>query len=176
MIATNIPMNVLKLQYKENLILNLGCGQEEYGDVRVDFVKTPTTTHVWDLNLGLPFQKAMFTEVYSKSVLEHIKNLDNFVREIRRVLRLEGKFWIRTDNASYLPFLFRNHQDCIEGTYEHHTSDDMHYHLFKEEHLRNLFRDFKDLEIEYTCPNKKLFFLPKKFKCMYIEIKGGKRR
>jgi len=35
---------------KNKMIINLGCGDEDYGDVRVDFVKTSTTTHILNLN------------------------------------------------------------------------------------------------------------------------------
>ena len=151
-------------------IINLGCGDENYGNVRVDFVKTNTTTHVLNLNKRFPFKDNEFDEVYSRSVLEHIKNIGIFVSEAMRILKKNGKLWIRTDNASYLPFHLRNHQGYIEGTYNHHISEDKHFHLFKEEHLKNLIDKVKSIKINYTCPSKKLFFLPNKFKCMHIEM------
>lgn len=156
-------------------ILNLGCGQESYGDVRVDFVKTKTTTHILDLNKKLPFENEEFDEIYSKSVLEHIRNVGLFISEAMRVLKKGGRFWFRTDNASYLGFYFKNHQSYIEDTYEHHTADDRHYYLFKREHLINFFKDYSDkLEICFTAPSKKLTIFPKKIKCMHIEIIGSK--
>ena len=158
------------------MIINLGCGTEDYGDVRVDFVKTDTTTHVQDLNETLQFESGSFSKVYSNSVLEHIRNIGSFMDEIHRILDKDGIFFIRTDNASYLPFLFKNHQDYITNTYEHHTDEDRHYYLFKEEHLINLFKDkFTNLEITYTSPSNKLFLLPNKFKSMHIEIRGIKK-
>ena len=153
-------------------ILNLGCGEETYGDVRVDFVKTKTTTHVCDLNKKLPFRNGEFSEVYCKSVLEHIGNVKQFVEECMRVLKKGGKFWFRTDSSIYIGFLFRNHQDYIK--YNYTSKDDKHYYLFKKEHLINLFEGY-DLDITYTCPNKRyLFWLPYKFKCCHIEASGIK--
>lgn len=157
------------------MILNLGCGDETYGDVRVDFVKTATTTMVLDLNKPLPFEDESFDEVYSRSVLEHIKNVGVFTSEMLRVLKPKGKLWLRTDNANYLAFYFKSHQSFIENTYKHHTIEDRHYYLFKKEHLINLFGlKLIGYDIKYTCPNKKLFFLPQKLKCMHLEIEGLK--
>ena len=155
-------------------ILNLGCGGEDYGTERVDFVKTKTTTKVINLDEKLPYPDGFFDEVYCKSALEHIGNVKQFISEALRVLKKGGEFWFRTDNASYLPFLFKDHQSYIEGTYEHHTEEDRHLYLFKEEHLKNIFHEIKDYKISFSCPSKKLFFLPAKFKCMHIEIEGVK--
>lgn len=157
------------------MILNLGCGGESYGDVRVDFTRTATTTNILDLNKKLPFKDEMFDEVYAKSVLEHIGNVKLFIDEAIRVLKVGGTIWIRTDNANYLPFLFKNHQDYITNKYSHYISDDKHYYLFKKEHLNNIFNlKLQRYSISFTCPSKKLFFLPNKLKCMHIELRGIK--
>lgn len=156
-------------------ILSLGCGQDFYGTTRVDFVKTPATTHVCNLNEPLPFKDGEFDEVYCKSVLEHVGNVKLFISEAMRVLKEGGTFWFRTDNASYIPFLWNNHQDYIK--YSHTCKEDRHYYLFKSEHLLNHFIDTKGIcTIIYSCPSSKLFFLPWKYKCMHIEIKGRKGR
>lgn len=160
-------------ELRKKIVLNLGCGNQMYGTDRADIVWTETANMVFDFNKKFPLKSNYYDEVYSNSVLEHIKNLDNFIREIKRVLKKGGKLFIRTDNASYLPFLFKNHQDYISYDWDWNPTD-KHYYLFKEEHLRNLFSEFKDLKISYSCPSKKLFFLPKKFKCMHIELRCEK--
>ena len=159
------------------MILNIGCGEEFYGDVRVDFVKTGSTTIVADLNNKFPFKSNQFDEIYCRSVLEHIKNLGQFIEESMRVLKKDGKFYFRTDNASYIGFIMQNHQSYIAN--EKWSRDDKHYYLFKPEHMINLFGE--NAKINFACPSKKLFFLPKKYKCMHLEItgrnyKGGKTR
>ena len=77
-------------------ILNLGCGNETYGDVRVDISQTPATTLLFDMNNKFPLKSNSFDEVYCKSTLEHIKNLGVFVDECYRVLRKNGKTRICT--------------------------------------------------------------------------------
>lgn len=154
-------------------ILNLGCGIDTYGTHRIDFNKAENTTEVCNLEIDkLPYPDNYFDEIYSKSVLEHIRNLRFMLDECKRVLKKGGTFWFRTDNASYIPFHFRSHQDWIN--YPFACKEDKHYFLFKAEHLENLFRDFSDLKISYTVPNKKIFFMTKKFKCIHIEITGVK--
>ena len=150
--------------------INLGCGEQENGDVRVDFVKTKTTTHVLDLNKKLPFKDGEFDYVYCNSVLEHIGNVKDFIKESMRVLKDGGEYYFRTDNASYIGFMMQNHQSYIEN--EEWSKDDKHFYLFKPEHMTNLFGEY--IWITYTCPSKKLFFLPKKYKCMHIEVHGKK--
>jgi ubiquinone/menaquinone biosynthesis C-methylase UbiE len=151
-------------------VINLGCGNEIVGDVRVDRQKTETTTHVLDLNQLLPFNDNEFDMVYCRSTLEHVGNVKQFIDEAKRILKENGVYWFRTDNASYLPFHLRSHQDYL--AFEDWTDSDKHYYLFKTEHLKNLFGE--NIEIRYTCPSKKLFFLPKKYKCMHIEVGGVK--
>lgn len=136
-------------------ILNLGCGEEMYGTRRIDFVKTSSTTEVGDLNEKLPYASNFFDEIYCKSVIEHILNLQIFVSEIYRVLKKGGKVFIRTDNAAYLPFhLIKGHEhnQIIDNrrSYAHKSEEDNHYHLFVESHLRRLFNRFKDIRIVYS--------------------------
>ena len=151
-------------------IINLGCGEEIEGDIRVDFVKTKTTTHVFDLNEKFPFKDNQFDRIYCKNILEHIGNVKSFTEESIRILKKGGSFWFRTDNATYIGFILKNHQSYLQ--WEDWSKNDKHYYLFKKEHLINLFGE--GVKITYTCPSWKLFFLPKKYKCMHLEISGIK--
>jgi ubiquinone/menaquinone biosynthesis C-methylase UbiE len=138
-------------------ILNLGCGNDSYGTDRIDLFKTPTTTKVSDFNKKLPYPDNYFDEVYSKSVIEHIKNLDNFEKEIYRVLKKGGKLFIRTDFAGYLPthiFKTHEHNNILAPQYKvnafsHEQGEDAHYHLFVASHLKKLFRRFKNIRFSY---------------------------
>lgn len=86
------------------MMLNIGCGCEELGDVRGDIVRTNTVNIVFDADFALPFRREVFDEVYSKCLFEHLKNPNFFLKEVRRVLKPGGKLTMITDNASYLPF------------------------------------------------------------------------
>lgn len=128
--------------------INLGCGNDSYGDVRVDVVKTKTTTHVFDLNQKFPFKSEEFDVIYCREVLEHIMNLQTFISECYRILKPNGRIELRTDNASYLFFHIK-----LGGEYGHpwksNGGSDGHYHLFRKEHLERLFKDFTNVKISY---------------------------
>ena len=162
-------------------ILNIGCGNESYGTDRIDFIKTDTTTMVHDIEKGLPYESEIFDEVYSKSVLEHIRNLKNLIDEIYRVMKVGGKFWVRTDYAGYLPmYIFSSHEHNAMLKISYDTEGDNHYHLFVESHLIKLFNKFKNLEVSYFYGGRNKFYnfllrlLPYKLGAFHIEIKGEK--
>lgn len=73
-------------------ILNVGCGDQRYGTHRIDMFKTKTTTEVGDLNKKFPYKDNFFNEVYSNCVLEHLTDLENFVNECYRVLKVGGGY------------------------------------------------------------------------------------
>jgi len=139
-------------------ILNLGCGDEEYGDVRVDIFPTKTTTHVMDIEKGLPKSwKNKFDIVYSKNLLEHLRNPGFVLEEMKRVCKSGGKIIIITDNAGFWEF-------HVLGThvtpkimlrrlsfYKGRNELDAHFCLFTKEHLINHFRriGLKIESIEY---------------------------
>jgi len=123
-------------------ILNLGCGDEEFGTDRVDIFKTKTTTLVWDIETKLPFEDGTFDEIYAKSVFEHMKNPFNMLLEIKRLLKVGGKVRLITDNGNFIFYLWNfmgiKHGDyryCGEGV----RKADAHYMFFQNEHLRNYF-------------------------------------
>jgi len=142
-------------------ILNLGCGNDNYGTHRIDIFKTSATTEIGDLNKKLPYPGNYFDEVYCKSVLEHIKNLGNFSDEVYRVLKKGGKLRLRTDNAGFLlVHLSKNHEHnkAYERLFEfnpfgHKQKDksieDHHYALFVPSHLRHLFGKFRNHRFSY---------------------------
>jgi len=121
----------------ERLILNLGCGDQDYGTHRVDINKTKTTTHVFDVEKGLQFPDEMFDDVYSRNLLEHLRNVGFHLDECYRVLKKGGKIVLITDNAECVRYYwFGTHT----GRYEElHESNDRHYEIFTKSHLFNHF-------------------------------------
>ena len=118
-------------------ILNIGCGNDNYGDVRIDFIKTPATTHIANIENGLPFESNLFDEVYSSYVWEHIKNPYKLLLEMKRVCKPNGKIIIITDNAGYIPTNIR-----IKALHGNHIiGNDKHYALYTMEHMRNFFNE-----------------------------------
>lgn len=128
-------------------VLNLGCGNQTYGTHRVDIRPTPSTTHVFDIEKGIQFPNDFFDAVYSRNLLEHIRNVGFLLEECHRVLKKGGTIDITTDNAECTRFyLFGTHT----GRYEKIHPGDKHYSIFTESHLNNHFEaaGFKNIQIE----------------------------
>jgi predicted SAM-dependent methyltransferase len=133
-------------------ILNLGCGDSKYGTTRIDFVKTQTTTEVWDLEKGIPLANDYFDLVYSRNLLEHLRNVGFHLEECYRVLKPKGSVDITTDNAECQRYyLFGTHT----GRYEKKHPGDHHFSIFTKQHLFNHFEraGFLNIRIDYVKTN-----------------------
>ena len=127
------------LQGGESLVslvtLNLGCGNSDYGDVRVDLKKTNTTTHIFDAGEKFPLEDNSFEQVYERNLLEHLPNPGFHLREVRRVLKPNGTLIVITDNAACLKFYTLG---THTGGYRKNNGKDIHYAVFTMEHMKNL--------------------------------------
>lgn len=76
----------------EPLIIGLGCGRKEkQGRIGVDKVDLPNVDIVADIEHGLSFlPDHSVDQIHCSSVLEHIRNFENLMAEIVRVLRKDG--------------------------------------------------------------------------------------
>jgi len=133
----------------QKLILNLGCGNQSYGTHRVDINSTPTTTQIFDVEEKFMFSNDMFDEIYTRNLLEHLRNVGHFLDECYRVLKPNGTITLITDNAECMRYyLFGTHT----GRYEKlHEKNDRHYEIFTKSHLKNHFEraGFTINSIEY---------------------------
>jgi ubiquinone/menaquinone biosynthesis C-methylase UbiE len=126
------------------MILNIGCGEENYGDIRADISRSNSTNIICDADTPLPFKDEVFDEVYSRCLFEHLKNPHLFLREVKRILKRGGKAILITDNASYLRFhISRKFLIKIGwrhgGEYCAMNPLDKHYALYQLEHIKNHF-------------------------------------
>ena len=89
--------------------------------------------------------------MYSKCVLEHLKNPGFALKEMVRVLKKGGIIEIITDNASYWYYALDNSTHTGKYELSSYGKRDRHYSLFTDWHLINHFRDIglKVLKIEY---------------------------
>jgi SAM-dependent methyltransferase len=126
-------------------ILNVGCGTDEYGTHRMDFVPAPNVTEVGSV-LQLPYRDGVFDEVFGANILEHMGNPMAFLQECVRVLRPGGKLVMVTDHAGYIGYQFvgwragDNHQ-------WHGAHKDRHFMLYSRGHLAN-FAEVLGLDVE----------------------------
>lgn len=128
-----------------NLVLNLGCGKQMYGDVRVDLYRDKANL-LADVEKSLPFQNDVFDEVYSRHVFEHLRNPSSVLCEMVRVLKPEGKLALITDNAGYIPYHL--HPKLGSGFHSWYgyrgvSHIDKHFSLYTPEHLKNHLLDQK---------------------------------
>lgn len=145
-------------RYKERRVLNVGSGTESYGDERIDLYPTPTTTKVWDIENGLPYQDESWDEVYSRYSFEHLRNPGWFVSEACRVLAPGGRLYILTNNAWFWRGSWKLATDG-RGALEHsHGPHDQHYALYLPEHLLMYLHHagFVRIEIGFTGWTRKI--------------------
>jgi len=100
-------------------VLDLGCGEgtftvgikERLGLVKVVGVDNNrenmkkadaagVETVFSDLNQPLPFPDASFDLIFSNFAIEHLFNVDNFIKEIKRILKVGGCAIVGTENLA----------------------------------------------------------------------------
>ena len=121
------------MRQESDLTLNLGCGEDMRGDVRLDFVPTSATNVVGDCQ-QLPFKDDAFAEIYERNVFEHLPNPAQHLLEVKRVMQKGGTLTLITDNASCIKYhILGTHT----GGYSKHHGKDKHFALFTKEHIKN---------------------------------------
>lgn len=118
------------------LILNIGCGEDRFGDVRLDLAPTSSTTIVADAQ-SLPFRDSVFERTYERNLLEHLPNPGKHLSEVNRVMKPGGLLNLVTDNAACLKYYILG---THTGGYRKREGKDRHYALFTAEHVRNLMK------------------------------------
>jgi len=122
-----------------NLVLNLGCGKQMYGDVRVDLYRGKANL-LADVEKSLPFKSDVFDEVYSRHLFEHLRNPSSVLGEMVRVLKPGGRLTLITDNAAYIPWhlhpRFGSGGHSWNG-YHGVSPIDKHFSIYTPEHLKN---------------------------------------
>jgi predicted SAM-dependent methyltransferase len=77
--------------------LNMGCGadiKEDYDNL--DSVKNPGVNIICDLNkFPYPIKDNTYDEIYARFILEHLTDMENFLRDCHRILKKGGKLIIQ---------------------------------------------------------------------------------
>lgn len=83
--------------------LNLGCGRQiKEGYVNIDRNKTESVDVVCDFSKGLPFKDNSFGYLFSKYVIEHIEDVVGIMREIHRIMKVDGIAHIEVPHCSWI--------------------------------------------------------------------------
>jgi len=81
--------------------IDLGCGQDkQQGHLGVDRLALPGVDVVTDFERALPFRTDSIESVYSKSVLEHVGDLECVMSELHRVVKPGGELRILVPHFS----------------------------------------------------------------------------
>lgn len=99
-----------KLGSGEPLILELGCGPaKKEGRIGIDRIDLPGVDIVADINEGFPYlPDQSVDEIHSRSLLEHVDQLDGVMREIVRVLKKNGRKYAFVPHFSN-PYYYSDH-------------------------------------------------------------------
>lgn len=140
MVAVNtVPKEVIAM-CKGKKVLNLGCADDFFGDIRVDMEKSQATTLVANIEDGLPLKSNSIDIVYMQFMFEHLININKVMKECYRLLKPGGKIIIITDNAGFIGFHSGKWTKTLStihyGGYRGEDGD-MHFGLYTPEHLRN---------------------------------------
>ena len=90
----SIKINLEQIINSQNpVVIELGCGDKKReGRVTVDKVDLPNVDIVADIEEGLAFlPDNCVDEIHCRSVLEHIQNFQDLMREMVRVLKKNGR-------------------------------------------------------------------------------------
>lgn len=130
--------------------LNLGCPIFCSGYTCVDLHPHQLYVIKSDVLEYLKTNNKKYDEIYSKNLLEHLMNIDDFI--LYSIMRLNdgGKLIIITDNAEFIPFyipLFINHTGLgahAKDEYANHKTHNgtHHYMIFTKMHLYNILNHF----------------------------------
>jgi len=169
-------------------VLDLGCGRKKLeGAFGVDFNKYNGVDLKWDLEKQLPKKFwGKFGKVHSRSVLEHLGNPLNFLKNCRKYLKKGGVLELQTDNADYWRFHFE-HKKIIQFYGAYHATlwesqdskpETQHKMLFQMKHLENLLAlaGFEIMEEKYIRAGNLLdAILPEKFGALYLHVIAKKK-
>ena len=98
---------------QDPVIVELGCGRKKKpGRIGIDCVDLPGVDIVADIEKGLSFlPDNCVDEIHSRSMLEHIQNFEDLVKEIVRILKPTGKAHIFVPHFSN-PYYYSDYTHC----------------------------------------------------------------
>jgi ubiquinone/menaquinone biosynthesis C-methylase UbiE len=109
--------------------LNVGAGDTEWGDVRLDIGHTSSVTVLGDMH-ALPFTTDTFDEVLLDNVLEHTSETTAVLSEVHRVLRPGGVAYVFVPYYNAVgAYMDPTHRSFFsEGTFEYFSTSSRYAH------------------------------------------------
>ena len=134
-----LELSNLKKIDETSRLLDVGSGDGSL----LDYLNSKNISNkgcdIEDANLEkdpLPFEDSSFTHVLLYAVIEHIKNTDHLINEIKRVLKKDGNFILITPNFRY----------CYDTFYD----DPTHIKPFTDKSISELLKimNFKNINVK----------------------------
>ncbi len=112
-------------------LLELGCGEFPLfkDSTKIDIAKIDGCRQE-DCNYPLPLKEG-FDTIIALELIEHLWNVDNFLKECNRLLKLNGKLIISTPNVKY----WKNRLGLLFGDDGWFDTDGAHLHFFSPQSL-----------------------------------------
>jgi ubiquinone/menaquinone biosynthesis C-methylase UbiE len=121
-------------------VVNIGCGMHAFGDIRLDF-SVGAAQILADCDRGIPLADHVAGTVFSRFLLEHLRDVGVLLQDAARVIRPGGQIVVITDNAAYPTFHLGIQRPVGQvhrpGGYVGRSEADQHYSLFTDAHLMN---------------------------------------
>lgn len=138
------------------VIVELGCGQKKKpGRIGIDKIDFPNVDIVADMENGLPFlPDKSVNQIHCRSVLEHLDNFENLMREIVRTLKNNGTAHIFVPHFSN-PYYYSDYtHKRFFGLYTFYYFTDQNHQLKRK--VPNFYTDIriniKSLRLVFTSP------------------------
>lgn len=116
--------------------LNLGCGNDiKEGYVNLDFVKQKGVDVVHDLSkFPWPFRDNEFDEVYTSHFLEHVKDFERTLLEIKRICKNNARVIVRVPHFSCgVTYRDPTHRTFFSYfTFDYYTRENRNYKKLSE--------------------------------------------
>jgi len=144
--GSQIAIQLAGLGYNRRA-LDLGCGEgfwterlkeQGWNVTGIDISNEYPNVLYHDLNIGIPFPDSSVDLIFSLVTIGYITDTYAFIKEIRRVLKPQGRFIITTPNADLLK-LKRLFQRIQDPKHKHFFTLPQVEHLFPDAQIHGYF-------------------------------------
>ncbi|UCE99069.1 MAG: methyltransferase domain-containing protein [Planctomycetota bacterium] len=127
----------------EPVVVELGCGKKKkQGSIGIDKIDLPNVDIVANMENGLPFlPDNSVDQIHCRSVLEHVENFENLIREIVRVLKNDGTAHIFVPHFSNSYYYSDYTHKRLFGLYTFYYLVDQNHQLKRK--VPNFYTDIK---------------------------------
>ncbi|MBD3165475.1 methyltransferase domain-containing protein [bacterium] len=159
------------LQAGDRIRIDLGCGRKKRpGHIGIDQLDLPGVDIVGPLHEVLAtFPDDSVDEVYSKSVFEHVVELEEVMRELMRVMKRGSKAWVYVPHWSS-PYYYQDYTHVrFFGLYSFYQfADELHQHPCRS--VPGFYQDIRIRVLKIRMERKSNFRLLRPFRKLMTHL------